>query len=320
MEKLNREHKQMVTDAVNNWIDPANAERSQNKLADASKVNAAYISQIKQGIYTLNSGRGEDSQIGDNTFHKLADFLDVKFYGGLFWPELRNYTRIDKICRKSQRKAIRYIIDGPTGQGKTFTLEKYSKLHSYVVYVKCTMNMSAKDLVNTLMDEMKIHGTYRGVHEKLEAIRKRIHGQRGYLIIIDESEVVKPGIYAVIKDISDFVQNKAGMVICGYGLIGKLERLAGKQKAGFPQLRRRFFGNIENLAAVSEQEVVEICVREGITNKGAINVVVSECKDLDKLSQWIADIKDWQKQEGRKMTGEEVAKMFGVRGLNMRAA
>ena len=148
MEKLSREHKQMITDAVNNWIDPNNNERSGNKLAELSRVNQAYISRIKDGNYTFEGGEGRVSQIGDQAFHRLADFLDVKFEGGLYWPTIRNYTRIERICRKAQKKAIRYTIDGPTGQSKTFTLEKFSKKNEYVIYVKCTMNMSAKNLVD----------------------------------------------------------------------------------------------------------------------------------------------------------------------------
>jgi hypothetical protein len=320
MEKLTREHKQMVTDAVNAWIDPNNPDRSQNKLAEASKVNAAYISQIKLGKYTISAGgRDVDSNIGDNTFHKLADFLEIKFDGGLLWPSLRNFTRIEKICRKAQRKAIRYIIDGPTGQGKTFALERVAKKFSYAIYVKATRNMSANDLVEAILNEMGIAGNFRGIHQKIQAIGKKVNNQRGILIMIDELEQVRPAVYAVIKDVCDVVQGKGAMVICGFGLVNKLDLLAGKQRAGFPQLRRRFFGNVELLSEVSEQEVVDICVSEGITNKGAINVIVHECKDLDKLSQWIADIKDFQKQEGRKITGDEVVRMFGVKGLKMAA-
>lgn len=308
----------MITDAINNWVDPKNPERSQNKLAEGSKVNVVYISRIREGAYTTEIS-GREAVLGDASFHRLADFLDVKFEAGLYWPNLRNTQRIERICRKAQRKAIRYIIDGPTGQSKTFTLEKYSKKNNYVVYVKLTQNMTAHDLVNTIMEKLNIHGNLRGIHSKLEAIRKVVV-RSGYLIVVDEAEVVKPGIYAVIKDVSDFIQGKAGMIICGFGLIAKLDRLASREKAGFPQLRRRFFGNIEYLSSVTESEIVEVCLSEGITNKSAQNVIVHECNDLDKLAQWIADIKDWQKQEGKKITGEEVTRLFGVRGLNLKVA
>jgi len=94
----------MVKDAVCNWLDTNNPDRSQNKLAEASRVNAAYISQIKQGLFTMGHGRDNDSAIGDQHFHKLADFLDVKFDGGLFWPQLRNFNRMigpDGRCEQS---------------------------------------------------------------------------------------------------------------------------------------------------------------------------------------------------------------------------
>lgn len=317
MEKLSREHKQMVTEAVNQWIDPNNNERSGNKLADLARISSAYVSRIKDGTYSFKNGETE-SQIGDQAFHRLADYLDVKFEGGLYWPMIRNYSRIERICRKAQKKAIRYTIDGPTGQGKTFTLEKFSKKNEYVIYVKCTMNMTAKNLVDAILNKLNVHDNpVRGVHEKLELIRKIVTGKKGYLIIIDEAEVVKPGIYSVIKDISDFIQNKSGMIICGFGLINKLDRLASREKPGYPQLRRRFFGNIETLGKVTDSEVVDICLNEGINNKTAQNVIVSQCEDLDKLAQWIADIKEWQKSEGKKITGHEVCAVFGVQSFKV---
>lgn len=319
MEKLTREHKSMITEAVNQWLDPNVKEHSQNRLSELSKVNPAYISAIKNGNFSIDSGETKGN-ISDAQFHRLADVLDVKFDGGLLWPELHNYKRIERLSRKAQNRKIRVILDGPTGQGKTFTLEKFSKRNNYVIYVKCTMNMTAKNLVDAILQRLNVHDKIRGLHEKLETIRRIVLSRQGYLIIIDEAEVVKPGIYAVIKDVSDFVQNKAGMVICGFGLVKKLDRLAAKGKPGYPQLRRRFFGNVEELGKVTEQEIVDILIAEGITNKGAQNVIADQVDDLDKLAQWVTDIKDWQKREGKKITGEEVCRLFNIRGLNMKAA
>lgn len=309
---LTIEHKHAITEAVRQWIDDKNPARSGNKLAEKASVSNAYISKIKAGQYEYELQGGRSATISDAVYHRLADALGIRFDGQLHWSFINSFKLIQRTCRKAQKKAIRMIVDGYTGQGKTFGLEHYAVENDYVVYVKCTQNMSAKGLLDAILERLGVHEVIRGNHAKLETIRKIVTNRKGYLIIIDEVEVVKAGVYAVLKDISDFTHNKCGFMISGMDLIMKLDNLAGRHKPGFPQLRRRFHGNQVNIPTLSQGEIVAVCEHEKITNKGTQSVLARTVRDLDMLSQYVADIKEYQEANGKKITGEECVQLLDI--------
>ena len=311
--------KQQISEAVRSWIDPANPERSGNKLAEKSGVSSAYISRIKDGIFEFTNGE-RTSSLSDAIFNRLAAAIGLIDENSFNWDFISTFKSIQKVCRKSKGRAIRMILDGQTGQGKTHSLEYYANTNDYVVYVKCTQNMTAKDLVEELCRKLKISVPYRGVYNRLGLIEKVVTGKKGYLIIIDEAEVVKSGIYPVIKDISDFVKNKAGLIICGFNLIDKIDRLARSEKPGFPQLRRRFFGNPFYISNITIEDIELACKEEGINNEGAIRVLQAQVRDLDQLVQWVLDIVEWQKANGKKITGKEVIELFDVQVTTFKKA
>ena len=309
---LTLEQKQSVTKAINAWIDENNAARSGNKLAEKAGVNPSYVSHIKAGNYQITTG-DRIIVIKDSYFHRLAEAIGHKLDERLHWDFIENFKRITRACRKAQKNAIRMVIDGWTGMGKTHTLEHFKATNDYVLYVKCTQNMSAKDLIEEILGAMGVHQLIRGNHAKLKTIKSMVLRHRGYLIIIDEVEVVKPGIYAILKDISDWAQGQAGFIICGMDIINKLDRLAEAKRPGFPQLRRRFFGNqVVTASRLTQGEIVAVCEFEKISNTGAQNVLAQYVTDLDMLAQYAADIKEWQQNNGRKITGKEVIDLLDL--------
>jgi DNA transposition AAA+ family ATPase len=306
--------KQQVSEAVRGWIDEKNPARSGNKLAEKSGVSNAYVSKIKNGEFDYEVNNRLFT-ISDAAYHRIADALGLRFDGQLHWDFLHNFRLVQRVCRKAQRRCLRYILDGWTGQGKTYSLEHYAVTTDYSLYVKCTQNMTAKGLLDTILERLGQHDLIRSNYDKIERIRRVLLNRKGYLIIIDEAEVVKPGIYAVIKDIADFTNGKCGFVLCGMELIKKLEALAGRHKPGFPQLRRRFFGNQAEVQHLSQAEIIQVCEFEKVTNKGAQNILATTVKDLDMLSQYIADIKEWQQANDKKITGPEVVQLLGLQYL-----
>jgi hypothetical protein len=255
---------------------------------------------------------GRPATISDATYHRIADAIGIRFDGRLHWDFLNSFKITQRACRKAQRKAIRMIADGWTGQGKTYGFEHYAVTSDYVVYVKCTNNMSAKGLLDAILHQLGVHDNIRGNYEKLLKIRAIVRGRRGWLIIIDECEVVKAGINGVLKDISDISQGYCALIVSGMGLTKKLDKYAESHKPGFPQLRRRFFGNQVEIPMLTPDEVIQVCEYEKITTRGAQNVLAKYVKDLDMLSQYVSDIKEWQEKQGKKISGEEVIQLLGI--------
>lgn len=314
VQQLTLEHKRIVSDAVNQWIDEKNPARSGAKLADKAGVNASYLSMIKAGKFQVeNKQDGRMIQIKDSYFQRIADAIGLLLDDTLHWNFLSNFKQIQRACRKAQKKAIREVLDGWTGTGKTHALEHYAATNDYCLYVKCTQNMSAKDLLEEILSALHVHDVIRGNHNKLRTIKNMITNRRGYLIIIDEVEVVKPGIYNILKDISDWAHNKAGFIISGMDIINKLDKLANAGKPGFPQLRRRFFGNrVVTATKLTAEEVMEVCEYEKITNKGAQNILAQYVTDLDMLVQYVRDIKEFQDNNNKKITAQETIELLEI--------
>lgn len=308
------EQKRTVTDHVLAWIDEKNPARSGSKLAEKAGIAASYVSQIKSGKYQIElRGDARAITIKDSYFQRIADAIGLRLDDTMHWDFIENFKRGQRVCRKAQKNAIRMILDGQTRMGKTHSLEHYAATNDYVLYVKCTQNMSSKDLLDEILHALGNHDTIRGNHAKLRTIKNMVIKRKGYLIIIDEVEVVKPGIYGVLKDISDWAHRNAGFIICGMDIIRKLDKLANNQRAGFPQLRGRFFGNQVYMASrLSEEEIVSVCEFEGITARGAHNVLSQYVTDLDMLSQYVRDIKDWQEANQKKISGQEVIELLEI--------
>lgn len=295
------------------WLDDKNPARSGNKLAEKTGISSAYISRLKSGIYQFDNNKGGITVIRDSYFERIGEAIGLNLNDRMHWDFINNYKRITKACRKAQLKAIRMVVDGWTRMGKTHSLERYTATNDYVLYVKCTQNMSSKDLLEEILNALGIHENIRGNHAKLRTIKATITNRRGYLIIIDEVEVVKPGIYGVLKDISDWAHGKAGFIICGMDIIAKLDKLARARRPGFPQLRGRFFGNqVLTANSLSQGEIIQVCEHEKITTKGAQNVLVQYAEDLDTLSQYVADIKEWQDANNKKINGQEVIELLDI--------
>lgn len=309
------EQKRIVTEHVNSWIDEKNPARSGAKLAEKADVNSSYLSFIKAGKYQTEVS-GRTVAIKDSYFQRIADAMGLRLDDTLHWDFIESFKRIQRACRKAQKNCIRMVVDGWTRMGKTHALEHYAAMNDYVLYVKCTQNMSAKDLLEEILSSLGVHDMQhiRGNHAKLRTIKNIITNRKGYLIIIDEVEVVKAGIYGILKDISDWAHRKAGFIICGMDIINKIDKMAGNHKPGFPQLRGRFFGSQVKLnnSKLSQSEIVEVCQFEGITSSGAQNVLAQNVTDLDMLAQYVRDIKDEQEKRGKKLNAHEVEELLDI--------
>ena len=317
------EQKQQVTDAINQWVDDKNPARSASKLSEKSGVNAAYISRIKNGEYEMQSGGGRITVINDSHFFKLAEAVGLKFDDEYKWDFLNSYKLGYRVMRKAQRKQLRAIIDGDTGQGKTFISKWYNRENDYVLFLECTRNMTGKAMINSLCDKLGIELPVRTTpFERLELIKKVITNRRGYLIVFDQvgKNEVKPSIYSVLMDIAVAVEGKAGMVISGYKVTDMLTHQYNRHVPGMRQLARRFMSNTYELPQLTTNEIQLVCEAEGITNKGAITVLQKHVRDLDMLSQYVRDIIEYQQKEGKKITGEEVISLFGIKYTTLKAA
>ena len=315
---MDLELRDQIVEEINKWIDPKNNDRSANKLAEKSGVNAAYISRIRNGEYSFVSSNGRVSSISDVHFFRLAEAIGMKLGDEFKWEMLASYKQAYKLFRKSQRKQLRACLDGDSGQGKTFAQKWYGRENDYVVHVECTRNLTPRGLINLLCDKLGIDlPASRSPYERLEIIKKAITNRRGYVLLFDQvgKNEVKPSIYGVLMDIAVAIEGKAGMVVCGYKISEMLTYMYEQHQPGYRQLARRFIHNRYELPGLQPGEIASVCESEGISNKGAQNIFKQYVKDVDQLVQWVRDVRDWQRENNALITGEQVIAMFNVKSL-----
>lgn len=284
------EFKDKVRDAINEWVQPGNNERSQNALANKAKVSAATISLIKNGSGEYLNG---ESPIQDQHFLLLAKFLgihaDETAPAVLHW-ETANFLRIQSVCQLAQSQGRRPLIDGESGAGKTYALEYYAQNHDRVHYLKCTSSMRKKDMLHEIMSLLKISTDgLKGEKQWMDAIKHRLIGTPGQLIILDETEDIPVGLWKAIKEIEDFTRGICGLVVAGLDLEAKLKLLADKKKPGFRQMKRRLFPNIVKVNTVGRAQIKDVLMKMGITEKDVTEWFVRKVTDYDMLNQWLSD-------------------------------
>lgn len=300
--------KNKVTEALVEYLD-ASPSRSANQLAEASGVNKAYISQIRNGRFVSSAGNGKEVSIPDSVFFKIADAVSLELENNLHW-DTPNYLQIQRICARAQVRKERMLLTGDTGLGKTYALESYARDHEKVLYIKCTRTMTAKDLLDEICKKLGIREELRGNRNKMNAIQRKVTGIPGWLLIIDEAEYLKNSLFDLVKEIADFTDRKAGLILSGMDLMFQIKAMAERHKKGFPQLYRRFRPNTVKLKAISQKEIATVCTDAGITETTAVNVLKRYIYDYDMLSQYVKEIMDQQQKIGHPLTGQELIDLF----------
>lgn len=287
--------KEQITKSVNEWIDENNPERSGKKLADKSGVNMAYVSQIRNGKYEHNG-----SVIKDYTFIKIAEAIGFLLPDFALHFETEAFKLLQRVCEKAQNGHKIVTLDSlESGAGKTYGLEWYKNNADKVAYAKCTSTMGAKDL----LDEILLRLGYsskdfpKSTKAKMDMIREVVTKSKGWLLIIDECDDIKMGLFKLIKEIIDFTRTKCGLIVCGMGVVAKINRLAEKRREGFPQLKRRLLANKVMMPSVSKTNMEILLKESGITNSSAIKWFQDNVEDMQMLAEYIKDALEVAKRE-----------------------
>lgn len=283
---------------------------SQNALAEKAGINKAYMSKMLAGVFVFENAGRTPSPISDENFYKLANAAEFLLE---YVPHFKNdnYARIMNACSLAQNNHRRVLVDSrESGLSKTYTLEKYAREYEDVLYVKCTSLMKGKDLIQLLLDKLRISFATRASNtEKLEAITSKMLTP-GFLIILDEFENVAPDMFRVLKDIEDATYNKCGLVLCGMGITQELENASKRQKKLGPQLWRRFRGNRIKLGGFKKQYVIDGCADCDITDGQVVQYLCDRVLDFAMLAEYVKDIHTYLVNKGEAVNIDNVKYLF----------
>jgi len=308
------DHKEQVTKALKN------SKLSQAEISRKTGVNKSYVSKIKNGTYHneyKTKGEIKTSYIPDDVFLKLAGVLGVHFseneaknisksnedtFDKWHW-ETNAYFSITARCKDAQIRKRRVIIQGQTGIGKTYSLQKYAK-NPHVIYAKATASMSANDFVTEILEAFGLTNFKGNLRKKVKAIQEFIslNTEINYLLIVDELENVRKNIFKTVKEVADFCENKCGVVLCGIDLDDQLYAKSQKNQTPYMQLHRRFRGNRLILHSITKglEDTPEILAEQdeikmildgfGISNPMIIRWFKAKINDFDTLNLYLNDV------------------------------
>lgn len=307
---MNTEKKQEISKALQEWHDKDNTERSLSALVSKTGVNRSTISHILNGKFeVVHKEEGKKpTVISDEYFFRIARGIGFSVATEVHIAT-ESYQRGYDMCHYAQQTARNILLDGSSGSGKTYLLEKYASENEKVLYVKCTSRMKGRDLIEKICKLLRMTPKSRTDSGKIQEIADKL-AQPGYLLIIDEGESVAKDIYRVIKDLTDALYRKAGIVLCGMGLIAELKAGAERNAKLMPQLWRRFRGNRRSLKALTKKTIEEACHAYGITERQVIAYMQGRIEDMGMLNEWLTDILDLLIHQGRPVTPDTVKELF----------
>ncbi|WP_044213655.1 ATP-binding protein [Flammeovirga sp. OC4] len=242
-----------------------------NKLTGTGQ----YAYHILNGNYKVG-----DSFISDRIFNRVRLFLSNDF--------LIENDNLDKTicCLKEALDFSEYrIICGHTGRGKTFAVKEFIKIfpNANVFLITCDGDMTSKELVTEICLQMDINPVGTVSRLRKEISKKLLKYDKKPLLIFDEAENLRQGVYATIKAIWDSVENLCGIVLVGATVKGQLychwlEDMGRRSKAHFDVFYSRFATDPLILEDMSDKDFDEICENYGVKKSHDVERIRASAK------------------------------------------
>lgn len=228
---------------------------TQKTLATRCAVSQTVISLWLKGEYTGDTAKLEA---------KLAEILELKSeqqsyqklnLGYVTTSVTQRVCNIAKMCQLNSDIGVAY---GLAGLGKTTAIRHYAKTNPGVIIIDPDENASAKAVVEDLAEALGIKSAKP--REMNKEIIRRLKDS-GCLVIIDESENLKPLCFRTLRKFHDRCDFTFGLLFIGTGwLYRKLNLMRGD----FAYLTSRV-GYWEELDQLSPADV-EALVRQALPN------------------------------------------------------
>lgn len=293
---------------------------SANDFAKKSGVNASIISNLRAGKTTVSAGGEKNVEIADKYYTQIASAINFKLTKE-YWKVVNTRQTMLAIATLEDAKEFGYtnVIVGETGSGKTFTADLFSRQHPHDVFsLKIAQTDTITDVIDKIMDALKINSSAKGKSRKIHEIVKHLRKLKleGYkpLIIFDEAEYMKQPCMCAIKALFDDIHGECGIVIIGTSqLLRNLDRLRKKDKDGIPQFYRRIKFGIRHLDSV-DRSFKQFFNELSITNKEVIRFISRECENYGELHDVLVPVLRELDRTGEDLTVNNICKILNYRG------
>ncbi len=241
---------------------------SQNKAANAlTGVSAATVSQI------LNDNW---ESISDEMWRSLGAQLRVK---NKTWNivETTNYKDLTGIFTDAQDNSLAMAVTGDAGCGKTLTAEAYSRESQNVFVLSCSEYWNRKTFMQELLRAMGRGSSGDTLADMMADAIGALKRMELPLIILDEADKLNDQTLHFFITLYNKLEDQCGIVMMATDYLEKrILRGVRLNKKGYKEIYSRIGRRFIALRKTTDQDVIEVCVANGLESKTDIKAVVAE--------------------------------------------
>lgn len=276
---------------------------SANTVAKKTGVNGSYISNMRQGNFTVDAGNSNTVELADKYFESIATLVGFKLEKS-YWETVPTAQLKRTIATLEDARQFAYtnVVIGDTGCGKTYVAALFAQEHP----LDCSIvTVSSQDNIGDLLEKIcdKLHiATEKTKSRTLRSIARKMQDMRRDglkpTLIFDECEYMRQPALCNMKELYDNLNGIASIVLMGTPqLLKHLDKMRKKDKDGIPQLYRRIKFGIRPLPAIDRtfkqfingllnDPAIGRFVRENCENYGELHdVLVPALREADRTGQ-----------------------------------
>ena len=250
----------------------------QNKAAKIlDGISAGTISQMINGNWEL---------ISDEMWRKVASQIGLEADR---WNavETQNYTRLMTILSDAQENQLWMAITGSAGTGKTFSTRQYSREHQNAFYVSCDPDWTKREFFAVMLRKLGKEPSGLTLIQMKQKLVLQMRCLDCPVIILDEADKLTDVVLNSFITLYNDIQYDCGVVmIATEFLFKRFDAGVRFNKKGFNELWSRIGRKCIPLKGVSQQDIVDICMANGVTDTHEIDRIIGDCDgDLRRVQR-----------------------------------
>jgi Cdc6-like AAA superfamily ATPase len=257
---------------------------SMNKAANSLRgVSVALLSIVANKKWNM---------ISDEKFRLLDSQLDCPT-GEWVGVDTRDHLLLKQILKDAQNNSLVCAVTADAGSGKSHTSKDYTRTHRRVYRLTCNEFWNKKDFLKSLLAQLGRKNKGLTAAEMISEITSIVVRQKEPLIILDEIDKLNDSVLYFFITLYNELEGYCGIVLLSTDYMKKrITRGLNSNKKGYQEIYSRIGRKFIELRGVSYNDVMSICVANGIIEKVIIDKIHETSEnDLRRVKRRVHAIK-----------------------------
>ena len=243
---------------------------SQNMAAVSLKgISAATFSNILSGKW---------KNISEDMWQRLESQL-IKNEGWQIFSTAA-YRDMTFVLADAQEQSSVMWVAAPAGIGKSTAAASYAALNRNVYRLTCATDMTKSDFVHELAAQIGVRTAGMSIREAFQEILRHVVTLERPLLIFDEADKLADSVMYYFISIYNALEDRCGIVFLSTSYIKKrIRNGVMKDKKGYDEIESRICRRYVDLTPVSEAEIEQICLVNGLSDAAAVGRVRTEARE-----------------------------------------